>query len=80
QAAEPVSGGEVKELTTLLASEEFILASKAPSKRSEEKPQLRFAEDILPSRGKSIKLEKDKVKSKGHRKKKTYFKEDGPEE
>ncbi len=80
QAAEPVSGGEVKELTTLLASEEFILASKAPSERSEEKPQLRFAEDILPSRGKSIKLEKDKVKSKGHRKKKTYFKEDGPEE
>ncbi|MBA7503328.1 Transcription termination/antitermination protein NusA [subsurface metagenome] len=80
QAAEPVSGGEVKELTTLLASEEFILASKAPSKRPEEKPQLRFAEDILPSRGKSIKLEKDKVKSKGHRKKKAHFKEDEPEE
>ncbi len=80
QAAEPVSGREVEELTTLLASEEFILASKAASERSEEKLQLRFAEDILPNRGKSIKLERDKVKSKGRKKKKAPFKEDDSEE
>jgi len=80
QAAEPVSGREVKELTTLLASEEFILASKAASERSEEKLQLRFAEDILPSRGKDVKSEKDDVKSKGRKKKKAYFKEDESEE
>jgi N utilization substance protein A len=80
QAAEPVSGREVEELTTLLASEEFILASKAASERSEEKLQLRFAEDILPSRGKDIKSGKDNVKSKGRKKRKAYFKEDESEE
>jgi len=80
QAVEPVSGREVEELTTLLASEEFMLALKAPSERPEKKLQLRFAEDILPSRGKDIKSEKDKVKSKGRKKKKAYFKEDDSEE
>ncbi|HUV45919.1 MAG TPA: hypothetical protein VMW45_02500, partial [Dehalococcoidia bacterium] len=62
------------------ASEEFMLALKAPSERPEKKLQLRFAEDILPSRGKSIKLERDKVKSKGRKKKKAHFKEDDSEE
>jgi len=82
QAAEPVSAKKVAELTTLLASEEFMLASKTPSERPEEKLQLRFAEDILPSRGKDIKLEKerDKIKSKGHGKKKAYLKDDESEE
>jgi len=80
QAVEPVTGREVAELTTLLASEEFMLALKAASERPEKKLQLRFAEDILPSRGKDIKSEKDKVKSKGRKKKKAYFKEDESEE
>jgi len=80
QAAVPVSSSKVEELTTLLASEEFILASKVASEKPEGKPQLRFAEDILPARGKSAKLEKEKVKGKGHKKRKIHFEDNAPEE
>jgi N utilization substance protein A len=80
QAVEPLSGEKVEELTTLLAKEEFMLASKSPSGKPEEKLQLRFAEDILPSREKDIKLEKDKVKGKRHKKRKAHFEEDESEE
>ena len=88
QASEPASEGEVEDITTLLASDEFRLATEPPSVGPEEKPQIRFAEDILPrkpkveilGRKKDTKPEKGKPKAKGFKKGKTYLEDDEPEE
>ena len=88
QASEPASEGEVEDITTLLASDEFRLATELPSVGPEEKPQIRFAEDILPSkpkveilgRKKDTKPEKGKPKAKGLKKGKAYLEDDEPEE
>jgi len=85
---EPVSGGEVQDITTLLASDEFRLVAGASSKEPEEKPQIRFAEDILPRRPKMgmASSEKDKglgkakAKGKGRKGRKVYLDDDEPEE
>ncbi len=88
RASEPTSEGEVEDITTLLASDEFRLATETPSVRSEEKAQIRFAEDILPSkpkveilgRKKDAKPEKGKPKAKGFKKGKAYVEDDETEE
>jgi len=88
QALEPASEGEVEDITTLLASDEFRVATETPSVGPEEKPQIRFAEDILPSKPKveilgrkrEAKPGKGKSKAKGLKKGKSYFKDDEPEE
>ena len=89
RASEPASEGEeVEDMTTLLAREEFRLATETPSVRPEEKSQIRFAEDILPSkpkveilgRKKDTKPEKGKPKAKGFKKEKTYLEDDETEE
>jgi len=88
QVSEPASEGEVEDITTLLASDEFRLATETPSVRSEEKAQIRFAEDILPSkpkveilgRKKDAKPEKGKSKAKGFKKGKAYVEDDETEE
>jgi len=65
-ALEPVNNVEVEEPSELLA------ASEIPGEKPEEKPQIRFAEDILPSiPGAEKQVEKPakaKVKSKRHKK------------
>ena len=88
QAAEPASEGEVEDITTLLASDEFRLATGTPSVRPEGKSQIRFAEDILPSkpkaeipsRKKEAKPRKGKTKTKGLRKGKGHLEDDEREE
>jgi len=85
---EPVGGEEVQDITTLLASDEFRLVAGASSKEPEEKPQIRFAEDILPRRPKMgvASSEKDKelgkarAKGKGRKGRKVYLDDDEPEE
>jgi len=80
--------GEVQDITTLLESEEFKLATETSSVEVGGEPQIRFAEDILPRRpgtgipstGKDTKLEKSKSKGKGRKGKKVYIEEDEPEE
>jgi len=88
QAPEPISEDEVEDIATLLASDEFRLATETPSVKSEEEPQIRFAEDILPRRAKiempakkkGAKLAKGKPKAKKIRKGKTHLEENEPEE
>jgi len=88
RASESASEGVVEDITTLLASDEFRLATETPSERPEEKAQIHFAEDILPSkqkveipgRGKEAKPQKGKSKAKGFKKGKAYLEDDEPEE
>jgi len=85
---ELIDEGELKDITTLLESEEFKLATEASSVEVGGEPHIRFAEDILPRRpgtgipstGKDTKLEKSKAKGKGRKEKKVYIEEDEPEE
>jgi transcription termination/antitermination protein NusA len=85
---EPVGEDEVQDITTLLASDEFRVAAGASPEEPGEKPQIRFAEDILPgrpktgmtSREKDKELEKSKARGKGHRRQRVYFTDDEPEE
>jgi len=85
---EPVGVDEVRDITTLLASDEFRLVAGASSKEPEEKPQIRFAEDILPRRPKmgvassekDKELGKAKAKGKGRKGRKVYLDDDEPEE
>lgn len=87
---EPVEVDEVRDITTLLASDEFKVVTEASSVEKEGEPKIRFAEDILPrrpkagipSRGKDTKAEKGKAKAKGTGRKgrKVYIEDDESEE
>jgi len=72
---ESVSETEREESTILLAPDKLSLVPEAPPEPSEEKLQVRFAEDILPSRLKAEipNSEKGKVKKKRNKKQKDYL-------
>jgi len=88
RAPELANEGEAEDITTLLARDEFKLATETPSVKPEEKVQIRFAEDILPSKPKveilsekeGAKPRKSKSKTEGVRKRKVHVEDDEPEE
>jgi len=77
---EPLNQDERERLDALLASDVFGLAVEAIPEKQEEKKQLRFAEDIMLGAKKDIKLEKEKPKGKGYKKRKVFLEDDTQEE
>ena len=63
---EPVRNIEVEEPT------EPLVISEVPSEEFKETSQIRFAEDILPSKAKEQDKGKSKVKAKGHKRRTVY--------
>ena len=63
---------------------EFVIADETPSEKVEEPPQIRFAEDIMPSRSKAEipgkEKETGKSKAKKGKKRPSYVKDDEYEE
>ncbi len=82
QVSQPFAEEKAVELTTFLASSEVL------TEKPEEQAQIRFAEDILPTRleaekrgkEKNAKLEKGKAKGKGYKKQIFYSKDEEYEE
>ncbi len=80
QEVKPINEDAGQKLAALLASDVFGLAVDTSSEKQEGGNQIRFAEDILPSEKKAVKLEKEKTKSKGHKKPKVLLEDDIQEE
>lgn len=83
-ASEPLGESKAAELTTFLDLKELSLASEVPSEKSEGETQIRFAEDILPTRpgtekrgkDKDVKSEEGKAKRRGYKKQVSYSEDD----